>query len=50
MTPEPLPLSRTDPAPLSEQLARLFASRIDTGLMAAGTRLPSIRHCASNWS
>ena len=37
MTPEPLPLSRTDPAPLSEQLARLFASRIDAGLMAAVT-------------
>ena len=50
MTPEPAPLSRTDPAPLSEQLARLFASRIDAGLMAAGTRLPSIRHCASRYA
>ena len=31
---------------LTDQLAELFAQRIRTRLLAAGARLPSVRHCA----
>ena len=49
MAYEPPSLSRTSDFPLSEQLAQLFGSRIEAGLMAAGTRLPSIRQCADRY-
>lgn len=49
MSPASTPLSRSADTPLSEQIARLFASRIDSGLLAAGTRLPSVRQCASRY-
>lgn len=50
MTTESPLLSRTSPTPLSDQLAQLFATRIDAGLMAPGTRLPSVRRCADRYA
>ena len=39
-------LSRTSSRSLTEQLAERFAERIRARLLAAGTRLPSVRECA----
>ena len=39
-------LLKTTTRPLAEQLAARFAQRIQTGLLATGARLPSVRQCA----
>ena len=52
LTPEPLEpaagpaLSRQADRTLTEQLSAQFAERISRRLLAAGTRLPSVRECA----
>ena len=48
MLPDPAaPLARDAGATLAEQLAQRFAERIDQRLLAPGSRLPSVRDCAS---
>jgi DNA-binding transcriptional MocR family regulator len=40
-------ISRSDQAPLTEQLAARFEQRIQQRLLAPGARLPSVRDCAA---